>query len=120
MKQRSEINNCWELAEQALGIKNLKSSFSPYSWFDNADYLISKYDHWSGWWNDYYNFIIVWAKTATGIENLNRMKELFEERGWAVSEASNNGYSFGYATMTKEESREKADRNLMNGGRMSD
>ena len=44
----------------------------------------------------------------------------FAEHGYRIQHIINNGISIVYATMTSEESYEKAERNLMNGGRMSD
>lgn len=113
-------SNCWKEAERFLNIKNIRCAFSAYGWIDTADYKVSKEDHWSGWWNDYYNFVMVWPKTKTGKAGLERMRDAFISNGWDVRPCINGGYSFGYSTMTAEESRAKADRNLANGGRMSD
>ena len=114
------IQNRWELLESVLG-KNIKHSFSAYSWYEDADLRISKSEHWSGWWNSCFNFISVWSRSAKGDKLKQRIAEAFSANGYAVNtRLINGGIGISFNTMTAEESRAKAERNLLNGGRMSD
>lgn len=120
MKSENGIKNRWELLESVLGIADLKHKFNAYAWYVDENFRISKEEYWSGWWNDIYNFLTIYPKNYHGKLILQSVKEAFEKNGYTVTSAINNGISIMYATMTQKESDEKARRNLLNGGRMSD
>lgn len=120
MRSENGIKNRWELLEQALGINELRDKFNAYRWYNDTHFHICKDDHWSGWWNDCYHFVTIFPETYHGKRVLQSVSEKFEENGYTILEAINGGISITYETMTQQESDEKAWRDLLNGGRMSD
>lgn len=119
MKSESGINNRWALLEQIVG-ENIKHKFSAYGWWHNEDLRISKDEHWSGWWNDCFEFVTVFPLTQNGKKIVAKMARLFTDHGYDVNRVINSGISVCYKTMTAEESYVKAKSNLLHGGRMSD
>ena len=120
MKPESGINNRWKLLEQAIGVDGLKYKFNGYGWYDGEHVRVSKSEHWSGWWNDCYNFVSIFPKTYHGKRMLQSVSEVFAGNGYTIEHIINGGISIIYKTMTPQESHEKALQNLLNGGRMSD
>lgn len=120
MKSESGINNRWELLESIIHVPNLKSKFSAYHWYEDNDFRISKDEHWSGWFNDSFSFVSVWAKSAYGKRKLKEIEQKYRENGWSVDVLISNGIGLVYNTMTSEEIHAKAESNLLHGGRMSD
>lgn len=120
MKSESGINNRWELLEQAIGIDDLKHKFNGYGWYQGEHVRISKDEHWSGWWNDCYNFVCIFPETYHGKRMLQSVSEKFAENDYTITPIINSGISITYETMTPQESHEKARQNLLAGGRMSD
>lgn len=120
MKSDSGINNRWELLESVVAVGDLRSKFNAYGWYNDTDVKISRDEHWCGWWNDCFNFISVFPNSYHGKRMIQSIAELFIGNGWSVEPIINNGISLCYKTMTQTESHEKAVRNLLNGGRMSD
>ena len=120
MKSESGINNRWKLLEQAIGVDDLRHKFNAYGWYNGEHVRISRGEHWSGWWNDCFNFVTVFPNDYHGVVLKRRIAELFVENGYSVEDAISGGITIYYHTMTPEESHEKARQNLLNGGRMSD
>lgn len=120
MKPESGINNRWKLLDGVLGIDCLKYKFDAYSWYQNQHVRISKNEYWSGWWNDCFNFVSIYPRTYHGKTMLKSVTEVFEKSGYTISPIVNGGISITYRTMTQQESDERAKRNLLSGGRMSD
>ncbi len=120
MKSELGINNRWALLERVIGIDGLKGKFSPFGWYNDEHLKISKSEHWSGFWNDCFNFVSLFPNSHHGKMLLESISELFAENGYTISPIINGGISITYETMTPKESHEKARRNLLNGGRMSD
>lgn len=120
MKPESGIKGRWELLEEIIGIENLKHKFNAYGWYNGEHLRITKDEHWSGWWNDCFNFVTVFPKTYTGKRLVQRIGEAFTDNGYTVRACINQGISILYETMTAEESHKKAEQNLLSGGRMSD
>lgn len=120
MKPESGIENRWELLESVVGVDNLKRKFNAYGWYHGEDFWISKDEHWCGWWNNVFNFVNVFPKTYRGSKIIETIARKFAEHGYTIQPIINNGISIVYETMTPEESDNKALRNLLNGGRMSD
>lgn len=118
MKPENGINNRWKLFSEATGMQ--KPKFNAYGWYECRDLRISRNEYWSGWWNDCFNFITVYPKTCYGKTIVENVSRVFTEHGYAISSVVNRGISIAFKTMTEEESRRKAERNLLNGGRMSD
>lgn len=116
----SVLKEKWELLEKLVGISDIKHKFNAYGWYKDSDYTISESDHWSGWWNDYYNFVDIWGNTSTAQKELKNIAEQFKKTGYDINPIINNGISIGYSTMSAEESHKKAYDNLCHGGRMSD
>ena len=115
-----KIKEGWETVERITGINDLKASFSPYGWYRDANFRIARNDCWTGWWNDCYMMVYIWALSEKGCRLLRELKEALTFNGWEAGALINGGISFELKTMTKEESEEKAYNNLINGGRMSD
>lgn len=121
MKSENGIKNRWELLSEVLGNPNVKRDFSAYGWYQDGRIKMSKNEHWSGWWNDCFDFVDMWATSAKGKQLLQKAVEVFAENGYTIKTGLiNGGISISYETMTAQESHEKAKRNLLNGGRMSD
>ena len=120
MKPESGINNRWELLEQSIGIDDLMRKFNGYGWYNGEHVRISKDEHWSGWWNDCYNFVSIFPKTYCGKRMIQSISEAFAANGYKITPIINSGVSIIYETMTAQESHEKARQNLLSGGRMSD
>ena len=121
MKLKSGINNRWELLAEVVGNPNVKYEFSAYGWYTDGNIRMSKSEHWHGWWNDCFDFVDIWATSAKGKTILRKAAEVFLKHGYNIDTGLiNGGISISYSTMTAEESHEKARRNLLNGGRMSD
>ena len=120
MSESQKINVGWETLNNIVGCK-VKQKFSAYGWYEDVDLRISKDDNWTGWWNECYCLASIWAKTGSGRTKLTMIKSKFEKLGWTVNTGLiNGGISLSFNTMTKEESKQKAYNNLINGGRMSD
>lgn len=120
MKSESGINNRWELLESVVGVSDLKRKFNAYGWYHDENLRISKDEHWSGWWNDCFNFVNIFPMSNLGVKMIVSIAKLFEKNGYSVEPIINGGASIHYRTMTSAESDEKAKQNLLNGGRMSD
>ena len=120
MKRESGIVNRWNLLEQCIGIDDLEHRFSAYGWYENEHLRISKSEHWYGFWNDIFEFVTIFPKSYHGKRLLQSVSKVFAENEYTITPAINAGISIAYETMTPEESHEKARRNLLNGGRMSD
>ena len=120
MKPESGIEHRWELLEQAIGVDDLRHKFNAYGWYNGEHLRITKDEHWSGWWNDCFNFVSIFPKTYHGKRMLQSVSEVFKGNGYMISPIINSGISITYETMTPQESHEKARQNLLNGGRMSD
>lgn len=115
-----KYQNRYELLANIIGV-NIKSKFSAYGWWENADLKISKDDNWSGWWNECFNFISVFPKSNKGEKQIQKIVDDFIANGWEINTGLiNKGISIYYNEMTPQESKEKAFKNLINGGRMSD
>lgn len=120
MKPESGINNRWKLLESATHIDDLRNKFDAYGWYNDEHLKMSKDEHWSGWWNDCFNFISIFPNTYHGKLMIRSISNVFAENGYTIRAIINNGIDIVYSTMTQQESHEKAKRNLLNGGRMSD
>lgn len=120
MKPESGINNRWKLLEYAMGDDDLKYKFNAYGWYHDENFRISKNEHWSGCWNECFNFVDIFPTTCRGKTMLMLIAKRFEANGYTIRPIINNGISIVYQTMTQQESHEKAERNLLSGGRMSD
>lgn len=112
-------NNAWKLLSQVLGV-DIQRKFNAYGWYKDSDIKVSKDCHWSGWWNEYYDFITVFPKTGHGRDIIDEIESVFRDNGYDITYSYGGGINIGYSTMTKEESDNKEKRNLLNGGRMSD
>ena len=119
MKPESGISNRWELLESIVGV-DTKKKFNAYGWYNDNDIKMSKDEHWCGWWNDCFDFISIFPNSYLGKRMVDRIAELFAENGWSIKPIVNSGISLHYETMTRKESDDKALRNLLNSGRMSD
>ena len=120
MKEMSGISTRWELLSDAVG-KDIKNQFSAYSWYQDDDIRVSKSEHWHGWWNDCFDFVSIWAKSAKGKRIVENAEQIFSNHGYTIQHGLiDNGIGIVYETMTEEESRQKAHENLIHGGRMSD
>ena len=120
MKPDSGINNRWKLLESVVGIEGIRDKFNAYGWYNDADLKITRDEHWYGWWNECFDFISIFPNSYRGKRTIQSVAEAFAKNGWTIEENINYGISIHYNTMTQEESHEKAVRNLLNGGRMSD
>lgn len=120
MKPESGISNRWQLLESVVGVGDLKWKFNAYGWYHDENFKISMDEYWCGWWNDIFNFVDVFPKTDRVAKMIESIARKFAEHGYTIQPTINNGISIVYETMTPEESDEKAKRNLLNGGRMSD
>jgi len=119
MKSESGISNRWALLETVIGIKNLKNKFNAYSWYNDNDWKISKSEHWCGWFNDNFDFVIIWAKSEKAKRMLDDIIKVFTDNEYDVG-LLGGGISIHYSTRTPQEVHEKAYNNLISGGRMSD
>lgn len=120
MRPESGINNRWALLEQATELSCLRQKFNAYGWYNGEHLRITKDEHWSGWWNDCFNFVSIFPTTYHGKRVLQSVGDVFARNGYTISPIINGGISITYETMTPQESHEKARQNLLNGGRMSD
>lgn len=120
MKSENGIKNRWKLLEETTNIIDIKHRFNAYSWYNDEHLRISREEYWCGWWNNVFNFVSVFPKDYHGKILIRAIRKSFADNGYTIKNICDNGISIMYMTMTKEESDEKARRNLLNGGRMSD
>lgn len=121
MKSENGIKNRWELLSEVLGNPNVKREFSAYGWYNDGHIRMSKSEHWHGWWNECFDFVSIFPTSVGGEKILQKAAEVFAKNGYTINTGLiDGGISISYNTMTAQESHEKAKRNLLNGGRMSD